>query len=212
MVFLPLFSGHAQTASPSIRSLPAASPITYGQSLSNSVFTGGSVSAGGVVTTFAGNGEAGFSDGTGSAARFNNPTGIALDPSGNVYVADEDNHRIRKITPAGVVTTLAGDGYWGSTDGPGLSARFKFPSALALDNSGNIYVADSINSRIRKITASGQVATLAGNGETALADGAGTTQARFWYPNGVAVDSSGNVYVGDSYNNRLRYVNRYWLS
>ena len=195
---------------PTVSQSPTASSLVFGQNLGNSVLSGGSVASGGLVTTLAGSGQAGFADGSGSVAQFNAPTGVAVDSSGTLYVADESNHRIRKITTEGAVTTLAGDGYWGSTDGSGPTARFKYPSALALDNSGNIYVADSINNRIRKITSSGVVTTLAGNGEGGLGDSSsGSTNVKFWQPNGVAVDSGGNVYVGDSYNNRLRCISRY---
>ena len=214
-LLLPLFvlclcSDTQAKITPTVSQSPSASSLVFGQNLGNSVLSGGSVGSGGLVTTLAGSGQAGFADGSGLVAQFNGPTGVAVDSSGTLYVADQSNHRIRKITTEGTVTTLAGDGYVGSTDGPGSTARFYFPLALALDNSGNIYVADSINNRIRKITSSGVVTTLAGNGQGGLADSSsGSTNVKFWQPNGVAVDSGGNVYVGDSYNNRLRYISSY---
>ena len=214
-LLLPLFvlclcSDTQAKITPTVSQSPSASSLVFGQKLGNSVLSGGSVGSGGLVTTLAGSGQAGFADGSGLVAQFNGPTGVAVDSSGTLYVADQSNHRIRKITTEGTVTTLAGDGYVGSTDGPGSTARFYFPLALALDNSGNIYVADSINNRIRKITSSGVVTTLAGNGQGGLADSSsGSTNVKFWQPTGVAVDSGGNVYVGDSYNNRLRYISSY---
>src|SRR5262249_4021599 len=135
-------------------------------------------------------------DGTGAAARFNSPTGVAVDAAGTLYVADQNNHTIRKVTPAGVVTTLAGTaGLPGSADGTGGAARFNFPAAVAVDGSGNVYVADGNNDTIRQITASGIVTTLAGSaGAPGSADGMGAA-ARFGTPTGVAVDTAGNVYV-----------------
>jgi sugar lactone lactonase YvrE len=161
----------------------------------------------GVVTTLAGlAGAHGYTDGTGSAARFWKPQGVAVDDSGNVYVADEET--IRKITPAGAVTTLAGlAGAFGNADGTGISAQFHSPSGVAVDDGGNVYVADSGNNTIRKITPVGVVTTLAGlAGVVGSADGAGSA-ARFSYPVGVAVDGSGNVYVADvSDNNTVRKI------
>jgi streptogramin lyase len=162
----------------------------------------------GVVTTLAGTaGSSGSADGTGSAARFDYPEGVAVDGSGNVYVADYNNHTIRKITPAGVVTTLAGTaGARGSADGTGNAARFTFPKGVAVDGSGNVYVADGGNNAIRKITPAGVVTTLAGTaGSYGSADGTGSA-ARFWGPSGVAVDGSGNVYVADTSNNTIRKI------
>lgn len=159
-------------------------------------------------THFAGSaGGPGSDDGTGSAARFNYPYGAAVDGSGNVYVADTYNETIRKITPAGVVTTLAGlAGSIGSADGTGNAARFWQPYGLAADHSGNVYVADSGNDTIRKITPSGEVTTLAGlAGAQGHADGTNSA-ARFWQPYGVAVDSSGNVYVADQGNDTIRKI------
>jgi sugar lactone lactonase YvrE len=160
----------------------------------------------GVVTTLAGfAGNPGSADGAGSAARFNNPTGVATDPSDNVYVADSFNQTIRKITPLGVVATLAGlAGNPGSADGTGSAARFNRPSGVAADSAGNVYVADTYNYTIRKITLAGVVTTLAGlAGTIGSADGTGSA-ARFYYPGGVATDSSGNVYVADTYNHTIR--------
>src|SRR6266540_3313612 len=154
----------------------------------------------GDVTTLAGlAGSYGSADGTGSAARFRGPSGVAVDSARNVYVADTGSHTIRQVTPAGVVTTLAGlAGITGSADGTGRAARFYYPYGVATDSSGNVYVADSSNSTIRKITPAGVVTTLAGEaGNTGYsADGTGSA-ARFSYPSGVATDSSGNVYVAD---------------
>jgi len=146
-------------------------------------------------------------DGTGTNAHFNSPNGVAVDGSGNTYVADTFNHTIRKVTPAGVVTTLAGTpGAFGSADGTGSAARFLSPSGVAVDGSGNVYVADSSSSTIRKITPAGVVTTLAGTPlGTGSADGTGAA-ARFNSPYGVAVDTSGNVYVADTFNNTIRKI------
>ncbi len=143
---------------------------------------------------------AGNVDGTGSAARFYNPEGVAVETNGNVYVADTQNHTIRKITPAGVVTTLAGSpGQPGSADGTNSAARFHNPTSVAVDNAGNVFVADTSNNTIRKVTPAGSVTTLAGNaGKPGSADGTGGA-ARFYNPTGVAVETNGNVLVADNY-------------
>lgn len=160
------------------------------------------------ITTFAGApGATGSADGSGANARFTFPYGMALDGAGNTYVADTFNHTIRKITSGGVVSTLAGlAGVSGSTDGPGSSARFLSPYGIALDAAGNIYVADTSNHVIRKITPGGMVSTLAGfAGAIGSENGIGDA-ARFHYPNGVAVDGSANVYVADTFNGTIRLI------
>ncbi len=164
------------------------------------------VTPGGAVTTLAGKaGSVGGANGTGSAARFHDPSGVAVDGSGNLYVADSGIYTIRKITPGGVVTTLAGmPGSYGSADGTGSAARFNYPSGVAVDGGGNLYVADS--SEIRKVTPDGVVTTLAGAaGSYGSADGTGGA-ARFHNPSGVAVDGSGNVYVTETYNDTIRKI------
>jgi sugar lactone lactonase YvrE len=155
-----------------------------------------------VVSTLAGSGNSTFADGQGTAASFSNPTGIAVDLTGNVYVVGSET-RIRKITPSGNVTTLAGSGVAGFADGQGSSASFNGTCDVAVDRNGNLYVADM--NRIRKITPSGTVSTLAGSGTPAYADGQGTS-ASFDHPIGVAVDQGGNVYVADFGNNRIRKI------
>ena len=162
----------------------------------------------GVVTTLAGSaGNAGSTNGTGSAARFNLPEGIAVDTAGNVFVADTFNHTIRKVTSAGIVTTFAGSaGSFGSTDGTGSAARFRFPYDIAVDTAGNVFVADTDNHTIRKITSAGVVTTLAGTaGSSGSTDGTGSA-ARFNFPSGVSLDTAGNIYVADQVNNTIRKV------
>lgn len=156
------------------------------------------------VSTFAGDRNTrGYADGIGLAASFANPAALATDVAGNVYVADEFNNVIRKITPAAVVSTLAGMPpirSRGAVDGSGVDARFNDPRAIAVTADGICYVADSANHVIRKIAQDGTVSTFAGGvGQPGAADGTGTT-ARFDYPDGVAVDQSGNVYVIDNTN------------
>ncbi len=166
------------------------------------------ITSAGVVTTLAGSaGNAGYADGTGNAAQFNTPVGVAVDTNGNVYVADALNQTIRKITSAGVVTTLAGSaGNPGSDDGIASDARFSGPRGVALDSAGNLYVCDGDNNTIRKIDSAGIVTTLAGlAGSTGSYDGTGS-EARFNTPRGVAVDSAGNVYVGDTFNHTIRKI------
>ena len=162
----------------------------------------------GVVTTFAGTaGTSGSTDATGAAARFNNPAGIAVDASNNVYVVDKFNCTVRKITSAGVVTTLAGTaGSCGNSDGTGAAARFGYANGLAIDASGNLYVADTNDMTIRKITPAGVVTTLAGTaGSYGSADGTGAA-ARFGYPYGIASTAAGTVYVADTHNFTIRKI------
>jgi len=162
------------------------------------------------INTLAGYAGRGSADGTGNAAQFNNPGNLALDSSGNLYVADTDNSTIRRITPAGVTTTLAGTpGMTGIADGLGAAARFNQPLGIAVDSTGSLYVADTGNHTIRKLTPSGTnytVSTLAGwPGVSGTNNGTGTN-ALFYEPEGVAVDKSGNVYVADTWNHTIRTV------
>ncbi len=159
----------------------------------------------GLVTTLAGSAVRGMADGMGTAASFGWPGSVAVDGSGNVYVADADYHKIRKITPAGVVTTLAGSGTAGSADGTGNAASFNLPYGVAVDSRGSVYVADKNNNKIRKITPMGEVTTFAGSGTAGSADGMGTA-ASFSTPTSIAVDSSDNVYVGDEGSFKIRKI------
>lgn len=158
----------------------------------------------GVVSTFAGSGTAGSANGTGTSASFNAPEGVAVDAAGNVYVADYGNNLIRKITPAGVVSTLAGSGSAGAVNGAGTAASFNNLYNITVDANDNLYVSESDN-LIRKITPAGVVTTLAGSGVQGSANGIGTA-ASFSSPFGISVDASGNLYVADSDNNLLRKV------
>lgn len=163
------------------------------------------ISPTGVVTTFAGSGVSGSTDATGTSASFNNPADVCADASGNIYVADYNANKIRKITPAGVVTTLAGSGAVGSINAVGTAASFNGPRGVCADASGNIYVADKNNYKIRKISLAGVVTTYAGSGISGSTDATGTA-ASFNTPYGVCADASGNIYVSDSYNHKIRKI------
>ncbi len=163
------------------------------------------VTSAGMVTTFAGSGLAGSADGPGSLASFNHPYGLAVDSFGNVYVADSGNFLIRKITPGGLVSTLAGSGAAGYVDATGSAASFKLPTGLAVDSNGNVYVADLSNPAIRKITPGGIVTTIAGSAVGGVADGIGAA-ASFLNPQGLAFDTAGNLFVVDKGSYSIRKI------
>ncbi|RYD89665.1 MAG: hypothetical protein EOP54_25230, partial [Sphingobacteriales bacterium] len=150
-------------------------------------------------------GVSGFADGTGTAAKFHSLLGIATDASGNIYVADQLNNRIRKVTQAGVVTTYGGNGTAGFANGPVASATFDQPSDIAIDAVGNMFIADAGNSKIRRVSPAGEVLAFAGNGYFGNIDDIGD-KASFSYPNGIAVDNFGHVYVADHNNNQIRKI------
>jgi trimeric autotransporter adhesin len=169
------------------------------------------VTAGGIISTVAGNGNSGYSGdgGTATLAQLDYPTGVAVDSSGNLYIADTWNSRIRKVTAGGIISTVAGNGNSGYSGDGGTAtlAQLDYPIGVAVDSSGNLYIADTWNSRIRKVTAGGIISTVAGNGDSGYSgDGGPATLAQLSVPFGVAVDSSGNLYIADSDNNCTRKV------
>ena len=165
-----------------------------------------------MITTIAGSGIVGFSGdgGPATAAGLNKPMGLAIDASGNIYVADYFNHRIRKIDVSGVISTIAGTGVagYGGNNGPATSSPLNYPSDVAVDAAGNIYIADSQNHRIRKIDLAGIITTVAGSSASGWYSGDGglATSAMLNLPSGIAVDLAGNLYIGDTANYRIRMV------
>jgi hypothetical protein len=206
-----VLTGTGGTASPTLFNQPEGLVITSSGNLivadtTNSVLR--MVTPGGVVTTFSGiPGAPGVTDGTAGVAQFFRPQNPAIDTNGNIYVADYGAHTIRKVTPTGTVTTFAGSpGTNGNADGTGTAATFSGPQAIAIDSSGNLYVANTLGHTIRKITSAGVVTTLAGTaGTSGTADGTGTA-ALFNAPSGIAVDSGGNVYVADTLSHTIRKI------
>jgi len=169
------------------------------------------VTLGGTIATVAGNGSYKFSGdgGPGTAASLNYPLGVAVDAVGNLYIGDQDNNRIRKVTPAGIITTAAGNGQRGYSGdgGPATAASLNFPWGVAVDAAGNLYIVDYWNHRIRKITPGGTISTVAGNGRYGYSgDGGPATAASLNFAWGVAVDAAGNLYIADGSNDRIRKV------
>ena len=165
----------------------------------------------GIITTVAGTGERNFGGdgGPATAAHLNDPGGVALDNAGNLYIADTDNQRIRKVDPSGIITTIAGSGRrgFGGDGGPATAARLHYPLNLVVDGAGNLYISDSYNSRIRKVDPSGIITTIAGTGRRGFSgDGGPAVQAQLHLPRGVALDGAGNLYIADTNNSRIRFV------
>ncbi|MFN0083776.1 MAG: SMP-30/gluconolactonase/LRE family protein [Blastocatellia bacterium] len=172
------------------------------------------ITSAGIITTIAGNGEAGYSGDGRPAVRasLNQPEGIAVDARGNVFVGDFNNHAIRKISPEGTITTVAGNGKPGfnGDGGPAVKASLNITPAVAVDLSGNVYICDRDNHRIRKVDSRGIITTVAGNGSVAstgeIGDGGLATSASLNRPVGLAIDRAGNLYIAERDANRIRKV------
>ncbi len=169
----------------------------------------------GIVTTVAGSGIAGYDDGyngdggPATAANIYNPSAVAVDNSGNIYICDQNNQRIRKVNTAGIISTIAGNGNYGYSgdNGPATDAKVYSPSGIAVDAAGNVYIADTYNLRIRKISTAGIITTVAGNGLAGFSgDGGAATAAKLRYPVDLSFDGAGNMYIADAENQRIRKV------
>lgn len=170
------------------------------------------VDTSGIITTIAGNGVGRFSGDGGNATRagLNFPTGVTLDRAGNLFITDQSSHRIRKVNAAGIITTVAGNGHEGFSGDGGRATRasLNLPTGMAVDSAGNLYIADTSNHRIRKVSAAGISTTVAGNGVGGFSGDGGTpANASLHLPGGVAMDAAGNLYIADSFNNRIRKLN-----
>ncbi len=167
----------------------------------------------GIITTYAGNGVKGYNGDNipATSAELNDPAGLAIDRYGNLYVADYYNDRIRKISTSGIITTVAGNGNGGYSGdgGPATNAWFNTPAGVAVDSSGNIYITDSWNFRVRKVDTSGIINTIAGNGTSGFSgDGGPASVAELALPMGIVIDDSGNIYIADQYNQRVRKISK----
>jgi sugar lactone lactonase YvrE len=169
------------------------------------------VDTNGIITTFAGNGMAGYSGDGGAAtsASLGQPVGLALDAFGNLYIADNSNERVRKVNPNGIITTVAGNGTSGYSGdgGAATSASFNTLRGVAVDAAGSLYIADPGNNRVRKVARNGIITTVAGNGSRGYSgDGGAATKAALNRPEGLGLDAAGNLYIADTQNNRIRKV------
>ena len=201
-------AGTARLSSPSGLALDAAGNLYIADTGNHRIRR---VDPSGTITTVAGTGQPGFSGDGGPAvsAQLTAPKGVSVDGSGNVYIADQEDLRIRRVDPSGTITTFAGTGEWGYSgdNGPAVQARLRRPDGVAVDGSGNLYIADTWNRRIRRVDPSGTITTLAGTGEWGFSGDKGpAVQARLRNPDGVAVDGSGNLYIADTGNHRIRIV------
>ena len=170
-----------------------------------------------IITTFAGTGTAGSSGdgGWATSAQFISPNGIFAGISGNVYIAATGNNKIRMVSSTGIITTIAGTGIGGSSGdgGAATSAQLYYPNGVSVDISGNVYIADQVNYKIRMVTNTGIITSLAGTGtKGSNGDGGAATSAQLNDPAGVSVDIYGNVYIADTYNNKMRMVAQLWPS
>jgi sugar lactone lactonase YvrE len=169
------------------------------------------VSTSGTITAFAGTGSFGYygDGGAATAAQLNGPYSVVVDSAGNLYIAEPGNNRIRKVSTTGTITTIAGTGYSGFSGdgGDAASAQLYYPEGVAVDAGGNLYIADTYNNRIRKVSGNGTISTFAGTGTFGFSgDGVAATVANLYIPTGVAVDAAGNLYIAEAGNHRIRKV------
>jgi sugar lactone lactonase YvrE len=163
----------------------------------------------GILAVFAGTGTAGVPTPGGAATNSNldSPEGVAVDGAGNVYIADTHNHEIEKVTPAGVLSVIAGTGTDGPpTAGPATSSDLNYPNGVAVDGAGNVYIADTFNNQIEKVTPAGSLSVIAGTGTAGSPIAGPATSSHLHFPNGVAVDGAGNVYIADTNNSEIEKV------
>jgi len=192
--------------------LPVIAAVGLAALTGSRVGTAQETAAAGTITTVAGTGQYGFSGDGGPAtqARLNIPFSVVVDATGNLFIADGENNRVRKVSPSGMISTVAGTGQAGFSGdgGPATQARLNFPiGGLALDKAGNLFISDGANNRVRKVSPEGIITTVAGTGQIGFSgDGGPATEARFDGPRVGAVDAAGNLFVADLYNHRIRKV------
>ncbi len=211
---IPTFAGdggpavNASIALPEGIAIDAAGNLYIGDTSNQRVRK---INAQGIISTLAGNGQKTYSGdgGPATAAALDAPTGVTVDAAGNIYIADTNNQRIRKVTPAGVISTVAGNGKKGFSGdgGPATAAMLSAPNRLTLDPAGNLYIADQENNRVRKVTPQGVISTVAGTGQSgASGDGGPAISAALNSPNGLAIDRNGNLFIADLASSRIRAV------